>query len=295
MISNRYSIKDLELLSGIKAHTIRIWEKRYNLLKPDRTSTNIRYYDDEDLRRLINVALLVKNNFKISKIAAWEPEKISNEVISLDKTKVSETGWIDKLVISLLKFNETEFVELINRIISLYGYEEAFLSVFFPFLEKIGTYWLAGTVFPAQERFASNVLRQKLINKINNNSFDKNRKTVLCFLHEKEQHELSLLFYATIMRNSGYNIIYLGTQIPFTDLGKIATTARIDIVFTAFINAISEDTLRTYIKDVAKLFPSARLFATGYQLQKLGKSSPGYVTIIRNLNDLRKSLDIHFS
>lgn len=289
MISNQYSIKDLELLSGTKAHTIRIWEKRYNLLDPNRTPTNIRFYSDDDLRRIINISLLVKNKFKISKIATWDKQKIGDTVLKLDKTRVDKSGWIEEMISTILDFREEEFKLLTNKIIKEFGLPDAFQQVFFPFLEKLGIYWLAGAIYPAQEHFVSNVFRQKTLSEIENLKPDDNKeKCVLFFLHEKELHELSLLLYTYLARKKGYKVIYLGTQVPMSDLKRIQEKTKIDMVFTAFINSISLEDLTDKLNELRVIFGSQPVFITGYQVKKLNPTLPRKIKIIKDPTDFDK-------
>ena len=163
MKAEGYSIKDFEVLSGVKAHTIRIWEKRYGILVPDRTDTNIRLYNDSDLRRILNVSLLVSNGYKISKVAKFDDKKIMESVIEINKKNTTESDYIDRLILHMLNFDNIAFNNFTNEIIAKKGFEEAVLKVFFQLFERIGTYWQVGSIFPAQEHYVTSILRQKLI------------------------------------------------------------------------------------------------------------------------------------
>ena len=158
-----YSIKDLEKLSGIKAHTLRIWEKRYNLVEPKRTETNIRYYDDEDLKKVLNVALLNRNGLKISHIAGLKTEEINSKISDLSKGNQDSESVIDNLVISMIELDEKKFEKILSRTIMQAGFEETILYTIYPFFQKIGLLWQTGAINPAQEHFISNLVRQKLI------------------------------------------------------------------------------------------------------------------------------------
>jgi MerR family transcriptional regulator, light-induced transcriptional regulator len=291
MISGKYSIKDLEVLSGVKAHTIRIWEKRYRLLVPDRTGTNIRYYSDDDLRKIINISLLVKNNYKISRIAAWDTQKIQEEILSLSKRENHEPDHIEQLISFLISFDNQKFLQLINDIISSKGIERAYPEVFFRLLEKVGMYWHAGVLYPAQEHFVFNIFRQKLLaetEKITNS--DPGTPVVLFYLHENEMHELSLLYYAYIVHKIGFNTIYLGPQVPFHDLERLKQSARVDHVFTAFINPMPPDTLNEYLHKLSRLFDRQSVFITGLQVQKLEYDLPANLKVIREVEQLKAAL-----
>ena len=244
MKAEGYTIKDLETLSDIKAHTIRIWEKRYGLLKPERTDTNIRYYTDEDLRHLLNVSLLVKNGFKISKVSGWDSEQIKSSVLSVSKTRNDEEGYIERLLLCMVNFDNDGFYALLDEILEHFSLEEASFRVIFPLFERIGTFWQVGSIFPAQEHYVTNIFRQKVIAEIDKIAKNNTKgQTMLFFLREKELHELSLLFYSYLAKKKGYNIIYLGQFVPFTDVEKMQKFVKVDYVFSSFTNSISREEL----------------------------------------------------
>ncbi len=290
-MTNKYSIKDLEVLSGVKAHTIRIWEKRYNLLSPERTDTNIRYYDDNDLRKIINVSFLVRHHFKISRIATWDPSRIQSEVLNISNNSGEKDEMTEQLIACLISFENQKFLKLVNDIIRDLGMEEAYAKVFFGFLEKLGIYWQAGVLYPAQEHFVSNVLRQKLLAEIEFAEAEtKNKPNMLFFLHEKEMHELGLLFYSWIARKSGYNVIYLGTQVPFEDLERVATATRFDAVLTSFVNPMEDGFFLDYINKLLPLFPSQEIYVAGYQVKNIMGELPERVEAIRDYHALMQKL-----
>ena len=158
-----YSIKDIEHLSGIKAHTLRIWEKRYNIIVPKRTQTNIRYYDDEDLKRLLNVSVLNRYGYKISSIANLHEKEIRNEILAITSKYGDLSAQIENLIVAMVDFDKAYFDKIFNKSIMSRGLEETMLKVIYPFFEKIGILWQTGNINPAQEHFISNLIRQKLI------------------------------------------------------------------------------------------------------------------------------------
>ena len=242
MKAEGYSIKDLEVLSGVKAHTIRIWEKRYHLLSPARTNTNIRFYSDSDLRRILNVSLLVNSGFKISKVAKWEESQLKQTVLEATEKKVTEPDYVERLILHMLNFDNVGFYCLVNEIIEKKGFEDAMVKVFFILFERIGTYWQVGSIFPAQEHYVTSILRQKLIAETDKLGVEnRNGQSMLFFLPEGELHEMSLLFYAYLARKYGYNVIYLGQFVPFEDLVKVQSHIKIDYVFAAFINPLTKE------------------------------------------------------
>lgn len=262
-----YSIKDLEQLSGIKAHTIRIWEQRYELLQPERTDTNIRFYKDEDLKKLLNVSILIKYGEKISKVSKLSEQEISDKVLDVSSENLEDTI-IDSLVKCMIDIDEFRFEQTVEAGIKKLGVEAFFSDHVYSFLEKVGVLWQVGTVTPAQEHFISNLIRQKLITAIdqlgptNNPDAD----TYLLFLHESELHEISLLFYSYILQSRGHNVVYLGQSVPYEDLLSVAAIKEVDFLITCFINGIDSKDLESYISNLKQDFSSKTIYATGYQL-----------------------------
>jgi DNA-binding transcriptional MerR regulator len=284
-----YSIKDLEVLSGIKAHTIRIWEKRYNLLIPKRTDTNIRYYSDTDLRKMLNVSMLVRNGFKISKVARMGENQLSENILSLTAQKATESDYIDRLILHMVNFNNKGFYNLASEIIDDKGLEDAVSKIFFDFFVRVGIFWQVGSIFPAQEHYVSGIFRQKLIAEIDKLGIDNTRdSTILFFLPDGELHEMSLLFYSYLARKMGYNVIYLGQFVPFQDLSKIQEHVKIDFVFTAFINSVLKEDLENYLEQLKGLFTDQKIFITGWQLQLHQPGLPRNVKIVKDYHEFKK-------
>lgn len=291
MKAEGYSIKDLEVLSGVKAHTIRIWEKRYGLLVPSRTETNIRYYSDTDLRRILNVSFLVNNGFKISKVAKFNESDIKDSVLEINRSKTAESDYIDRLILYMLNFDNIGFYNFTTKIIAEKGFEDAVLKVFFALFERIGTYWQVGSIFPAQEHYVTNIVRQKIIAEIDKLGFEnRNGSTMLFFLPDGELHEMSLLFYSYLAQKSGYNVIYLGQFVPFEDLAKVQNHVKIDYLFAAFINAILKEDLEDYLVKLKDTFQQQKVFITGWQVQQNNPALPRSVKIIQDYKDFKKYL-----
>lgn len=286
-----YSIKDLETLSGTKAHTIRIWEKRYNLLVPERTDTNIRLYSDDDLRRILNVSLLVNHGYKISKVAQWDEMQIKKTVLEVTQNKTSEEGFIERFLLIMLDFNNKDVYKLTDEVIHRFGLEEAVTKVFFELFQRVGIFWQVGSIFPAQEHYLTNIFRQKLIAEIDCLEMTRSRNlTLLFFLPENEMHEMSLLFYSYLAKKMGYNVVYLGQFVPFDDLLKVRDQIKIDYVFTAFINAYPKEGLQNYLQNLKDAFPQQKVFVTGLQLHLLNPEIPRNVKIIKDYHEFKKYL-----
>lgn len=240
---------------------------------------------------MLNVSLLVKNGFKISKVSKWEDAEIKDKVLYVAETKTSESDYVDRLMLYMLNFDNTSFIKLTNEILLKLGFEEAVFKVFFLLFERIGTYWQVGSIFPAQEHFVSNIFRQKLIAEINKLKVNNSRgKTMLFFLPDRELHELSLLFYSYLAQKSGYNVIYLGQLMPLNDLEKIQSNLKIDFVFTAFINSITKENLEEYLIHLKEIFQKQKVFVTGWQIQKLEPHLPRNVKSVKDYTEFRKFL-----
>ncbi|WP_418649612.1 MerR family transcriptional regulator [Tenacibaculum aestuariivivum] len=219
-IKKTFTIKDLENISGIKAHTIRIWEKRYNLLSPERTDTNIRYYSSENLLKLLNVVLLNKNNFKISKIAAMSNESIVIAARELAlKTALNDEA-INSLKLSMFQFDKVLFNNTYNQLLNKKTFREIFKDVFVPFLNHIGLLWQTDTLLPAHEHFISNLIAQKIqiSTEVLEYSVGSSNIMYVLFLPENEIHELGLMYlnYELVLR--GNKTIYLGQSLPLNNL-----------------------------------------------------------------------------
>ena len=288
----KYSIKDLEKLTGIKAHTIRIWEKRYNIVSPLRTTTNIRYYTDGDLKRLLNVSILNRNGFKISNIVRLTTEEIRNSVIEASAFSLSFESQIETLVIAMLDLDENKFEKSISNSILKLGFEDTVSNIIYPFLEKIGILWQIGTINPAHEHFITNLIRQKLIIAIDteNPSLIPNNKTFVLFLPEGELHELSLLFYSFLIKKRGHRIIYLGQSLPFEDLKQIKLVIRPDFVVTVITSVFTGKELQNYIRHLSEQFPEQTLLFGGNQINELPDLRLKNVFMMKRKSDLENIL-----
>ena len=288
-----YSIKDLEKISGIKAHTIRIWERRYNLIEPQRTATNIRYYSDDDLKRILNVSILNQNGFKISKIAQMDGVQLRDRVIDLCLDTRNTDVQVESLLVAMLEMDESKFTNVLTNSIIKLGFEATVESVLFPFLDRIGILWQAGTINPAQEHFISNLIRQKLIVAIDNemqNFIPKSDKTIVFFLPENELHEIGLLFYSLIARKEGYNVIYLGASVPIEDLKVLSGVRKVDAFVTSFVSARKKEELEQYLKQVEQAIDNGSFFITGLQIKEHQPSVPAQFTIITTSQEFKNGL-----
>jgi len=219
-IKNNFSIKDLENITGVKAHTIRIWEKRYDLLSPERSETNIRYYSNKNLQKLLNIVLLNNNNYKISKISEMKDDEISFMARELVFDRAINEEAINSLKLAMFQFDKTLFNNIYNRLLLKKTFKEIFKEIFIPFLEHVGLLWQTETILPAHEHFVSNLISQKI--QVNTEELKYTTiisdTTYVLFLPENEIHELGLLYlnYELVLR--GYKTIYLGQSLPIDNL-----------------------------------------------------------------------------
>jgi len=252
-----YSIKELENLSGIKAHTIRIWEKRYNLIEPHRTTTNIRYYTDQELKKILNVAMLNRHGIKISNIAKLSDRELKEEILRVSTGNANLENTIDSMIISMVDMDEIKFTSLLNKMISKYGFTDAFINIVYPFLDKVGILWMAGDVNPAQEHFVSNIIRQKILAAVEGISsvFNANSNKFLLFLPEGEWHEIGLLFSHYLLKEAGHDVIYLGQSVPYSDVLATGSALQFDHILVSSTVPQQDVDFITYLTDLGGAFP----------------------------------------
>ena len=272
----RYSIKDIEQLSGIKAHTLRIWEQRYQILEPKRTPTNIRYYDDADLRLVLNISFLNKNNYKISKIAKMSDEEIREKVRQIADSNLEFPTQMNAMIIAMVELDEERFEKIISTNTLQFGFEDTMMKIVWPFLYRIGILWQTGNINPAHEHFMSNLIRQKLIVAIDGQMPPRNpyAKKYLLFLPEGELHELSLLFAAYIIKARYNRLIYLGQSLPLEDVGAVVEMYQPDFVITVGMNFASDKDALSFISDLKEQCPDQKILLSGkhmLQLEEEGK------------------------
>ena len=267
-IKKNFSIRDLENISGIKAHTIRIWEKRYNLLSPERSKTNIRYYSHQNLQKLLNIVLLNNNNYKISKISKMSDELINITARELALNTTINDDAINSLKLSMFKFDKVSFNTTYNKLLDKKNFREIFNEVFIPFLEHLGLLWQTETILPVHEHFISNLITQKI--QINTDELKYTKissdNVFILFLPANEIHELGLLYlnYELVLR--GHRTIYLGQNLPLNNL-NIFFDIHDKITFVASM------TVRPYDDDIVEYFDTldSIISTTSHTLIAIGK------------------------
>jgi MerR family transcriptional regulator, light-induced transcriptional regulator len=222
---NVFSIKDLENFSGIKAHTIRIWEKRYKILEPDRTDSNIRTYSEAELKKILNVAYLNRNGLKISKIARLDEDELTQQVMNVSSMHddVNRDFQPGKLLMSAIRFNEALFKDALTPFIKQLGIEEAYCKYFYPLLEKSRILWQTGSLSRAQEQFVRNTIRQIII--IEDNLLkpltNKPLPAVAMINTFDNLSDNNFLFYKYALKERGFDVIFTGGILPASEVIEI--------------------------------------------------------------------------
>lgn len=284
---NAFTIKDLENLSGIKAHTIRIWEQRYNFLKPQRTETNIRLYSNEELRKLLNIALLNKYGFKISHIDRMNANEINDKILSLASVEAQQERIVNELIGHMVYLNLEAFEAVLDNYILAKGIEKSITQIIFPFLERIGILWLTNHINPAQEHLVTNIIRQKLIVGIEStHSHLPLNKTALLFLPEGEYHELGLLFMYYLLKSRGVKIYYLGANIPFKDMAYVVNVKQPDLLYTHLTSVTHHFNLEKMLLQLSHEMPDIPVVISGQLVQQYKKKVPKNIYFKKSLNEV---------
>lgn len=295
-VKTQFSIKDLENLSGVKAHTIRIWEKRYKLLEPDRTDTNIRQYDMSNMKKLLNVTFLYKEGYKISKIAKLEAAEIAGLVEELGSSS-SESFALQSFKTAMFEFDHALFRSTYNDLLKKRSMNDIFYDVFLPLLNDIGTLWQTGTIDPIHERFISELIKQKIIlhiHEIREKQTAYQPPKFALYLPYEEIHEIGLLFANYLILSQGFHTIYLGNNIPVESLKHILKHYN-EITFLSYFTVKPDhQSVRGYVAQYQKEIGDLKaypLWLMGSKIQKIDpRSLPAEVKIIFSLKELQTAL-----
>ena len=296
-IKDRFSIKDLENLTGIKAHTIRIWEKRYNLLEPKRTETNIRYYDLASFQKLLNVSYLNNNGYKISKIATIDTQKIPQLVREIATETNLESHALNAFKLSMLNFDQALFYKTHESLLKEKTFQDIFYDVFIPFLTEIGLLWQTDTITPAHEHFISTLIRQKIListEKIQSKQILKSDKTFILYLPDNEIHELGLMFLNHEIVRHGYRSIFLGPSVPMASLLELKNYYE-DITFVSYFTIKPEkENLVNYLNEFDDLIlktSKTKFWVLGRMINELDKDQfPKNIRAFNSIKTLTQEL-----
>jgi MerR family transcriptional regulator, light-induced transcriptional regulator len=289
----QYSIKQLETISGIKAHTIRIWEKRYALMTPLRTNTNIRYYSDDHLKKILNIALLINGGHKISKVAPLSDKEL-NKLVSSDFVGSCSTELVEKhinaMLLAMIDYDENYFEKIFSDSVLQLGFRETIAELIYPFLVRIGLMWGINEANPAQEHFISNLIRQKIIVAINsialNTGYD---RIFVLFLPEGELQEIGLLVSYYLTKANGHKVIYLGQNVPLKDvLDVIECCAPTDILTILTNPYFTKIDSRAYFDGLSASSSKIRVYVSCSEFAKKMINISDKVNCVSSLKDFEK-------
>jgi DNA-binding transcriptional MerR regulator len=282
-----FTIKDLENLSGIKAHTIRIWEQRYQFLKPSRTQTNIRYYSSNELKMLLNIALLNKYGYKISHIDKMCEAELREKILTLSGPEALQERIVNDLIQSMVDLDMDKLEAVIDRYVISKGIERTITQIIFPFMQKIGVLWLTNHINPAQEHLVTNIVRQKLIVGIESVTTSlKVDKSILLFLPEGEYHEIGLLFVYYLMKSRGVTVIYLGANVPLNDVEYVVKLKKPDYLFSHLTSVAQKFNFDKFIASVTKKFSDTPIVISGQLTQSYEKKIPSPIKFKKSLQEV---------
>ncbi|MCF2443811.1 MerR family transcriptional regulator [Dyadobacter sp. CY345] len=272
-----YSIKDLERITNQKAHTIRIWEQRYGLLEPERTQSNIRFYDDQQLKKLLNVCMLITRGRKISHISKLSDNELSEEIDkiiaeSFQSEKHVEVI-IDQALIAITTYDQVLFDQLFSNSVKRFGMVKTYTKIMYPLLVRTGLMWIKDDLLPSQEHFLTNLIKQKLFSAIEELPLpEKADQTWILFLNESEDHEIGLLFAYYLIRQYGKKVVYLGQRVPYDDLSNVAQRCSPTHMYSFFVRNQPENEFDNLLTQLAKDFADCSILISGSD-EVMGKTA----------------------
>jgi MerR family transcriptional regulator, light-induced transcriptional regulator len=297
---NSFTIRDMENLCGIKAHTLRIWEQRYQLHNPKRRAGNHRFYDNDDLKYLLRIAHLYHKGYKISVLAKLSHEEICQLALSLSGTGGAAEIFVNQLTEASLDFDGELFEEMLDRITRQWGFEKMITQVAYPFLQRIGLLWMTGNVVPAQEHFASALICQKIQVAINDLpppiapmpgepgdpvSYDDGRKKVLIFAPKGELHEIPLLYMRYLMKKKGTPTVYFGKDIELEELQYYCRQKPVTHLYFHLVTNLLSDEPDGYLKKLTHLFPDKQIVVSGRLGAEL-REVPSHTRVLKGLEEM---------
>jgi DNA-binding transcriptional MerR regulator len=288
---NDFTIKDLENLSGIKAHTIRIWEQRYSFLKPKRSTTNIRYYSSDELKTVLNISLLNKHGFKISHIDKMSPETMKGTIFSLTQTEAAQERIINELLHCMIDLDIDTFEEILDEYIYSNGIDKSISFLIFPFLQRVGILWITDHIKVAQEHLVTNVIRQRLIMGIQNASpLQKSKNNVVLYLPQGEHHELGLLYVHYLLKIRGVKVLYLGSDVPLEDVLFVCEMKHPDYLYTHLTCLPARLNFDKYLADLHSGLKSVPMVISGKVVNNYYRKLPPSVSFKRTLSEVLEQL-----
>jgi DNA-binding transcriptional MerR regulator len=285
-----FTIKDLENLTGIKAHTIRMWEQRYSFLKPIRSNSNIRCYNSNELRTILNISLLNRYGYKISHISRMPEGEINEKILLLPQVEALHERLINELMQCMLELDMEVFEFKLDKFIRINGIEKCIVRIIFPFLERIGILWLTNHINPAQEHLVSNIIRSKIIAGTegikNKNRPDKHFRKILLFLPEGEYHELGLLFIYYLLKKEGFTVLYVGANIPVKYMARIAKRKEPVILYTHLTSVVQNFNTENFLLNIQEELNDCQFVISGKSIQSYKKKLPPNIHFRNSIADV---------
>ena len=283
----KFTIKDLENLSGIKAHTIRIWEQRYSFLKPSRTDTNIRYYSNDDLKTILNISILNKYGYKISHINKMSVNDVQARVAELNLAGAQQERIVNELIQVMVDLDISGFEKTLDKQITSNGIEKVIIRIIFPFFERIGILWQTGHINPAQEHLTTNIIRQKLIVGIDQaKPVLKIKRSFLLFLPEREHHELGLLLVYYLLKKRGAEVFYIGANVPLKDAQFVNDTKKPDFIYIHLTSTSPGFNFEKFIKQTSEKISKPKIIISGFPTHGYKRTLPKNVEFKHSLVEL---------
>jgi len=282
---NSFTIKDIENITGIKAHTIRVWEQRYNFLKPQRSDTNIRHYSNNELITVLNIALLNKNGFKISHIDKMSEADVKAKIFALTQAQAQQERTVNELIEHMIDLDVDKVEKILDNFISSKGIERTITQIIFPFLERIGILWLTNRINPAQEHLVTNIIRQKLILGIDGvKSPIQTNKSVLLFLPEGEHHELGLLFIYYLLKSRGIRVYYIGANAPLKDVEYLTQYKPPTFIYSHLTAVAHNFNFERFLFNAGVQLKNFNVIISGLLTQNYKKKVPANISFKKSLN-----------
>jgi DNA-binding transcriptional MerR regulator/methylmalonyl-CoA mutase cobalamin-binding subunit len=293
----KYSISDLEQLTGVSTHNIRIWERRYHALEPMRSPGNTRFYDDKQLKKLLDIVSLSQSGLKISRICSLTEEEIASFLNKEQDQTISENHnfefYISRLLNSGLAYNEPAFDGLLSESITKYGVRQTYTEVIYPMLVRLGLMWRREHICPGQEHFISSIIRHKIISVTNSlAAVNSSAPAWLLFMPEDEEHDIGLLFANYLIRSFGHRVIYLGTKVPLQSLHHAAVNNDIRHFLLFMVRSRPIDEATAYLKNLGELYPDKKIFVAG-SLKASDVELSKNVTLFSSVSDFEKIIQPH--
>jgi len=288
----RFSIKDLENLSGVKAHTIRVWEQRYGFLKPRRSDTNIRYYTNDELKKMLNAALLTRYGFKISQISKMSDAELQEKVLELHQHEALQDRLVNELITRMIEMDVEGMEEILDHYILNKGIQKTMQAIIFPFLERIGILWSTDRIHPVHEHLVSCLIRQKIIAGIESLVHRPiSQQAALLFLPEDEYHELGLLYLYYLLKQRGLQIYYLGGSVPLNNIEYIVKQKNIPLLFTHLTAIPPGFNLSFYVHQLSIHLKNSEIYISGPVVEQIPHKSFPNIHLLHSQEELRQLME----